>query len=63
MLMLIHQIIHKQHLIMLLEVLYLEMVLLIMPMDIYGYMMAHHGLMLEKLKVLREHKVSKVFRD
>ena len=48
---------------MLLEVLYLVMVLLIMPMDIYGYMMVHHGLMLEKLKVLREHKVSKVFRD
>ena len=48
---------------MLLEVLYLVMVLLIMPMDIYGYMMVHHGLMLEKLKVLKVLKVSKVFRD
>ena len=48
---------------MLLEVLNLEMVSSIMLMDIYGYMMAHHGLMLEKLKVLKVLKVSKVFRD
>ena len=59
MLMSIHQIIRKQHSIMLLEVLYLEMVLLIMSMDICGYMMVRHGMMLVRLKDLKETKVFK----